>query len=127
MCGNADRLMCGITAAGAIFIGENTPEPVGDFTAGPSHVLPTGGSARFFGGLTVETLFRRSSILKYTRQALAKELPEILEFSRMEGLDAHGRSAAARFERKKNWFVKRPPHEKPRLGKPRHPLGSSAE
>ncbi len=98
MCAGADRLAEKITAAGAIFVGEHTPEPVGDFTAGPSHVLPTGGSARFFGGLAVEAFFRRSSLLKYSKEALAKELPSILAFSRMEGLDAHGASAAVRFE-----------------------------
>ena len=97
ICKNADRIADKITAAGAIFIGENTPEPVGDFVAGPSHVLPTGGSAKFFSGLTVNSFLRRTSIIKYTKQALEKEMPAIEKFAEMEGLDAHGNSALIRF------------------------------
>ncbi|NLF92741.1 MAG: histidinol dehydrogenase [Oligosphaeraceae bacterium] len=85
-----------ITAAGAIFLGHWTPEPVGDFVAGPSHVLPTGGSGRFFTGLTAEMFFRRSSLVKYDRTALERELPYIRCFAASEGLDAHGNSAAIR-------------------------------
>jgi histidinol dehydrogenase len=85
-----------VTAAGAIFLGPWTPEPVGDFVAGPSHVLPTGGSARFFGGLTLEQFFRRTSVVRYSRAALLKELTHVEELARAEGLDAHGRSAALR-------------------------------
>lgn len=98
MCRNPDSLAEKITAAGAIFIGEWTPEPVGDFTAGPSHVLPTGGTARFFSGLTVEHFFRRMSVVKYGRDALEKELPAIAKFAEMEGLDAHGNSAKIRMK-----------------------------
>ena len=86
-----------ITAAGAIFLGPWTPEPIGDFVAGPSHVLPTGGSARFFTGLTVEMFFRRSSLVEYDRNALERELPAVTCFAKNEGLDAHGNSAAIRF------------------------------
>ena len=96
MCRKAKTVASKIRAAGAIFIGEWTPEPVGDFTAGPSHVLPTAGSARYFHGLTVSGFFRRMSTLQYTKDALISELPAIHEFSRMEGLDAHGRSALIR-------------------------------
>ncbi len=87
-----------ISAAGAIFLGPWTPEPVGDFVAGPSHVLPTGGSARFFTGLTVEMFFRRSSLVEYDRAALERELPYVTRFAECEGLDAHGNSAAIRFQ-----------------------------
>ncbi len=87
-----------ITAAGAIFLGPWTPEPVGDFVAGPSHVLPTGGSARFFTGLTVEMFFRRSSLVEYDRNALERELPAVTCFAQCEGLDAHGNSAAIRLQ-----------------------------
>jgi histidinol dehydrogenase len=97
MCKNADKIADKITAAGAIFIGENTPEPVGDFVAGPSHVLPTGGSAKFFSGLTANSFLKRTSIIKYTKQALEKEMPAIEKFAEMEGLDAHGNSALIRF------------------------------
>ena len=94
----AEELAKSITAAGAIFLGYWTPEPVGDFTAGPSHVLPTGGTGRFFNGLTVEAFFRRSSLVQYDRQALLDELPAIRRFAECEGLDAHGRSALIRGE-----------------------------
>ena len=85
-----------VKAAGAIFIGPWTPEPAGDFTAGPSHVLPTGGTARFFHGLSVMDFMRRSSLIQYTREALKAEIPAIVRFAEMEGLDAHGNSAAVR-------------------------------
>lgn len=85
-----------IEAAGAIFLGEWTPEPVGDFVAGPSHVLPTGGTARFFNGLTVEAFFRRTSLVQYSRETLLQEMPAIEQFAQYEGLDGHGRSATIR-------------------------------
>jgi histidinol dehydrogenase len=87
-----------VTAAGAIFLGPWTPEPVGDFVAGPSHVLPTGGAAKYFSGLTIEHFFRRMSVVNYQRSALNKELEMIEAFAEAEGLDAHGRSASIRFE-----------------------------
>ena len=87
-----------VTAAGAIFLGSWTPEPVGDFVAGPSHVLPTGGAARYFNGLTVESFFRRMSILNYQKSALEKELDAMTGFAESEGLDAHGTSASIRFD-----------------------------
>ena len=93
---NAENRVKDIKAAGAIFIGHWTPEPAGDFTAGPSHVLPTGGTARFFHGLSVMDFMRRSSLVQYTREALEKEIPAIVKFAEMEGLDAHGRSGAIR-------------------------------
>lgn len=83
-------------AAGAIFEGPWTPEPAGDFCAGPSHVLPTGGSARFFSGVSIDTFLRRSSVVSYTREAIRREIPVIEKFAELEGLDAHGRSGAIR-------------------------------
>ncbi len=85
-----------ITAAGAIFLGEWTPEPVGDYVAGPSHVLPTGGTARFFNGLTMDAFYRRTSLVQYDRDALLADLPALECFARNEGLDAHGRSGSIR-------------------------------
>ena len=96
LCGKAESIAEEINSAGAIFIGEWTPEPVGDFVAGPSHVLPTAGTAKYFSGLTVEQFFRRSSILKYDKKSFLKELPYIAKFAEVEGLDAHGRSATIR-------------------------------
>ncbi|MEI8241933.1 MAG: histidinol dehydrogenase [bacterium] len=92
------RLLPRLRAAGAIFVGGWTPEPAGDFAAGPSHVLPTGGAARMFSGLTVEDFRRRSSVIEYTRRDLAAALPVIEAFGAVEGLDAHSRSATIRFE-----------------------------
>ena len=88
-----------VRAAGAVFVGTWTPEAVGDFVAGPSHVLPTGGSAAQFSGLTVDDFRRRSSYIAYTRADLQDALPFVEAFARVEGLDAHGRSAQARFRK----------------------------
>lgn len=97
-CKGAGRVAKKVKAAGAIFIGQWTPEPVGDFCAGPSHVLPTAGSARFFSGLTVQGFFRRMSIINYQRSAIRREIPVMTAFAGMEGLDAHGRSGEIRSE-----------------------------
>ena len=86
MCKYFDDFAEKITTAGAIFLGEFTPESVGDFVAGPSHVLPTGGSAKYFSGITINTFIRRSSLIKYSKDALEKEVPIIERFAEMEGL-----------------------------------------
>ena len=85
-----------ITAAGAIFLGPYTPEPVGDYVAGPSHVLPTGRTAKFFNGLTADAFIRRTSLVHYEREALLAEQPALAVLTACEGLDAHGNSAAIR-------------------------------
>ncbi len=95
-CADARKLAKSIKAAGALFIGHWTPEPIGDFCAGPSHVLPTAGSARFFTGLTVEGFFRRMSTVEYTEAAIQREIAVAEKFAELEGLAAHGRSAASR-------------------------------
>lgn len=87
-----------IRCAGAVFVGQWTPECAGDYVAGPSHVLPTGGSAAFFSGLTVDDFRRRTSIVAFTSADLKETLPVIEAFGRVEGLDGHVRSAQARFE-----------------------------
>ena len=101
-CRYAGRIARKVRSAGAIFIGEWTPEPAGDFTAGPSHVLPTGGTAKFFHGLTCSDFMRRSSILHYTKEALRKEIPYMETMALLEGLDAHARSAGIRRKGRKN-------------------------
>ena len=88
-----------VRAAGAVFVGEWTPEPAGDFVAGPSHVLPTGGAARMFSGLTADDFRRRHSFVEFTREDLAETCASIETFAEVEGLDAHGRSASVRFEK----------------------------
>ncbi len=88
----------GVRAAGAVFVGPWTPEAAGDFVAGPSHVLPTGGAARMFSGLTGDDFRRRHSFVEFTREDLAETCGVIATFAEVEGLDAHGRSAGIRFE-----------------------------
>jgi histidinol dehydrogenase len=91
-----DALMKKITCAGAVFMGKWTPESVGDFVAGPSHVLPTGGSAAMFSGLTSDDFLRRMSFISYSRADLAAALPLVRAFGDIEGLDAHVKSAEIR-------------------------------
>jgi len=88
-----------VRAAGAIFLGHWTPESAGDFAAGPSHVLPTGGAAAMFSGLTVDDFMRRSSLIQLTRSDLQEVMPVIEAFGRVEGLDGHVNSAKIRFEK----------------------------
>jgi len=95
------RLLKKVRSAGAVFLGRWTPESVGDFVAGPSHVLPTGGTAAMFSGLTVEDFRRRLSVIEYRREDLKRGLGVIEEFARVEGLPGHGRSARIRFARGK--------------------------
>ncbi len=95
---NPRKIASKITAAGAIFLGDWTPEPIGDFVAGPSHVLPTGGTSHMFSGLTIDQFFRKISMVEYDREALKKETPVVAEFATIEDLDAHGRSVEIRFE-----------------------------
>ena len=87
-----------IVTAGAIFVGPWSPTVLGDYMAGPSHTLPTGGAGASFAGLTVDQFQRRTSVVHYSRPALAKSLDTLRIFAEMEGLDAHGRSAEIRFE-----------------------------
>ena len=96
---NPEAVAANVHAAGAIFLGPWTPEPLGDFVAGPSHVLPTGGSAHYFNGLTVGQFFRRTSLVKYDKDALSKEVDAMSAFAKAEGLDAHGRSGTIRFDK----------------------------
>ncbi|MBB5350549.1 histidinol dehydrogenase [Haloferula luteola] len=87
-----------IRTAGAIYVGNLSPVAVGDFLAGPSHTLPTGGGGRSFSGLRADQFQRRTSIVKLDEKSVAKSLPHVAEFARVEGLDAHGRSVAVRVE-----------------------------
>ena len=84
--------------AGAVFVGAWTPESAGDFVAGPSHVLPTGGTAACFSGLTVDSFRKRSSVIAFTRADLMETLPMIERMAEVEGLDAHGRAGTIRFD-----------------------------
>jgi len=93
-----EKLAAGIRTAGAIFLGGYSPVVAGDFLAGPSHTLPTGGAGKAFSGLTVDMFQRRTSVVSFSAKALKKSVGTIAKFSEIEGLDAHGRSAAIRFE-----------------------------
>ena len=92
------RWLSKVKNAGAVFVGAWTPESAGDFVAGPSHVLPTGGTAAFFSGLTVDSFRKRTSVVAFTRADLVETLPLIEEMGRVEGLDGHARAASIRFE-----------------------------
>lgn len=96
---NAEQVAEKITRAGAIFIGPWTPEAVGDFAAGPSHVLPTGGTAAFFSGLTVEDFRRRVSLIHFEEEDLKETASVVAAFGRVETLDAHARSASIRLDK----------------------------
>lgn len=88
-----------IRTAGAIYLGNDSPVAVGDFLAGPSHTLPTGGSGRSFSGIRADQFQRRTSIVRLDRAAVEKSLPVVEEFARIEGLDAHGKSTAIRIKK----------------------------
>ncbi len=85
-----------IRNAGAVFIGEYTPEPVGDYVAGPNHVLPTGGTARFSSALSVDVFMKQTSLLHYSRQAFHREASDIMCLANVEGLGAHAGSVNVR-------------------------------
>jgi histidinol dehydrogenase len=87
-----------ITTAGAIFLGAYSPTVLGDYVAGPSHTLPTGGAGASFAGLTVDQFQRRTSMVGYSRGSLKKSIDAVREFAALEGLDAHGKSASIRLE-----------------------------
>ena len=88
-----------IKNAGSIFLGKNAPEALGDYLAGPNHTLPTSGTAKFSSPLSVDDFVKKSSYLYYTEEALGKVKDKIVLFANREGLQAHGRSAAIRFEK----------------------------
>jgi len=87
-----------ILTAGAIFLGPWSPTVLGDYVAGPSHTLPTGGAGASFSGLTVDQFQRRTSVVEYTRASLKKALPAVKKFAELEGLAAHGKSAEVRLK-----------------------------
>src|ERR1039458_6064482 len=93
---NPRQVSAGILTAGAIFLGPWTPTVLGDYVAGPSHTLPTGGAGASFPGLTVDQFQRRTSVVEYNRAALKKALPAVKKFAELEGLGAHEKSAAIR-------------------------------
>jgi histidinol dehydrogenase len=93
---DARKVSDGIVTAGAIFLGNWSPTVLGDYVAGPSHVLPTDGAGASFAGLTVDQFQRRTSVVEYNKVALKKALKSVKKFAELEGLDAHGKSAEIR-------------------------------
>jgi len=93
-----DSWLHAIQHAGAIFLGNYSPEAAGDYLAGPNHVLPTMGTARFSSALGVETFLKKSSIISYNRAALLEDGPHIMALANLEGLSAHAKSVAARMK-----------------------------
>lgn len=99
MTANAFDVMTRIQNAGAIFIGEYSSEPLGDYFAGPNHVLPTNGTAKFFSPLSVDDFIKKSSIISYSREALEPVYKDIVQFAESEQLTAHANSIRVRFEK----------------------------
>jgi histidinol dehydrogenase len=96
---NSRKVAEKIHTAGAIFLGHNSPTVLGDYVAGPSHTLPTGGAGLSFAGLTVDQFQRRTSIVEYDRASLKRSLSSVQKFAQVEGLDAHGKSAEIRLKK----------------------------
>jgi len=93
------EMLSRIRNAGAIFLGANTPEPVGDYMAGPNHILPTGGTARFYSPVTVDTFMKASSIIYYSREGMEEDADDIIKLAEVEGLTAHANCLRVRKER----------------------------
>lgn len=100
MTANPFEVMTKIRNAGAIFIGEYSSEPLGDYFAGPNHVLPTNGTAKFFSPLSVDDYMKKSSIIYYSKEALCEAADDIIQFAKAESLTAHANSIEVRFENK---------------------------
>ena len=93
---DCNELLSSITAAGAVFLGAYTPEPVGDYFAGPSHILPTGGSAKFFSVLNEDVFTRKMSVIRYSKEAIGRDADDVAALARSEGLEAHALAALSR-------------------------------
>jgi len=98
MCAEPFELLGSLRCAGAIFLGHWTPESVGDYVAGPNHVLPTGGTARFSGPLSVDDFVKKTSVISYSYDALAFDAATVVTIAEAEGLDAHARAVTLRLE-----------------------------
>ena len=96
---NPFELLPRIKNAGSIFMGHNTPEPLGDYLAGPNHTLPTSGTAKFSSPLSVDDFVKKSSFIYYSKQGLEEVKDKVIKFAENEGLTAHARSVSKRFEK----------------------------
>lgn len=96
---NPFELLTKIKNAGSIFMGHNTPEPLGDYLAGPNHTLPTSGTAKFSSPLSVDDFIKKSSFIYYSKEGLEEVKDKVIKFAESEGLTAHARSVSKRFEK----------------------------
>ena len=101
-CENPMEYVGKLDNAGSVFLGNYSPEPLGDYFAGPNHVLPTSGTARFFSPLSVDTFVKKSSFICYTEEALRNDAQDVVRFADTEGLTAHAKSAIVRTQNKTN-------------------------
>lgn len=99
---NPDELLGKVESAGAVFLGCSTPEAVGDYIAGPNHILPTGGTARFSSPLGIYDFIKRTSIISFSQESLTRYGHDVERFAQLEGFEAHGRSVAIRLGLKKS-------------------------
>lgn len=93
-----EKLLPEIRNAGAVFMGHYSPEPLGDYYAGPNHVLPTSGTARFFSALGVDNYIKKISVIRYEKEPLLRAADDIICLAHAEGLDAHANSVRVRKE-----------------------------
>ncbi|WP_245596756.1 histidinol dehydrogenase [Shimazuella kribbensis] len=98
MVGNPWELLPKVLHAGAVFLGPMSPETVGDYIAGPSHVLPTSGTARFSSALSVDTFIKKTSLISYSKEALKRDAKQVITLAEQEGLEAHAASIRIRME-----------------------------
>ena len=96
------EIIKGVKNAGSIFIGKFSPEAIGDYIAGPNHVLPTSGSARFSSGLSVNDFLKRHSVIKITKTGIERLGPSVINLAEHENLDGHANSVKLRIKRKGN-------------------------
>ena len=97
-CSNPMEYIGKLDNAGSVFLGNYSPEPLGDYFAGPNHVLPTSGTARFFSPLSVDSFIKKSSFIYYTESALKNDAQDVIRFADTEGLTAHANSIKVRFD-----------------------------
>ncbi len=97
-CNNPMEYIGKLDNAGSVFLGNYSPEPLGDYFAGPNHVLPTSGTARFFSPLSVDSFVKKSSFIYYTEDALRADAEDVIRFADTEGLTAHANSIKVRFD-----------------------------
>lgn len=97
-CNNPMEYIGKLDNAGSVFLGNYSPEPLGDYFAGPNHVLPTSGTARFFSPLSVDSFIKKSSFIYYTEEALKNDSEDVIRFAETEGLTAHANSIKVRFD-----------------------------